>query len=62
MEREPRFNPEKEFRPKIEEMPDKDTLEAFLKHGEVIVMFNTEEGKFEWVISEEEKEKWISQS
>jgi len=30
-------------------MPDRATLTAFLVHGEVQVIFNREEGKFEWL-------------
>jgi len=36
---------------KITEMPDKETLQAFLDgfHGGVRVAFNIEKGKFEWI-------------
>lgn len=42
---------EREIRPKeelIKEMPDKETLEAYLRHGPVMVYFDLEEGKFKW--------------
>lgn len=37
--------------PLIKEMPDQGTLEAFIKglHGEVKVIFNLVEGRFEWL-------------
>jgi len=30
-------------------MPDRKTLTAFLAHGKPTVVFNREEGKFEWL-------------
>jgi hypothetical protein len=42
----------KEKQSEIKKMPDRETLEAFLRgfHGKVDVVFNLEKGVFEWVV------------
>lgn len=49
----------------IKEMPDKQTLEKFMEgfNGQPVeVVFNRDEGKFEWLIERPEKEPPLGQA